>query len=292
MDITAAGHVPGAVAIDPQDSSVLYLAGYSAADNALKSVNGGASWTVTGIPTVYFKFFSVNPQNTAVVYALSDRMGVYKSVDAGKSWHASNGGLNAMAVESLAVGQQSPAVLYAGSQAAVLKSASGGREWMDISMTANSSMGARYLTIDPQKPSTVYGGVESIHRTTNAGASWKPLNTGYTAQVMVVDPQAPFIAYAGTYDSGVIKSTDGGASWGGVSAGLPDVSFPALAIDVNYPAVLYAGSDGKGIFKSTDSAATWIPLDTGTRGSSCSADRNRSSELLTSFMRRQRNSGS
>jgi photosystem II stability/assembly factor-like uncharacterized protein len=263
MDITAAAHVPANVAIDPLDPSVLYAAGYSAADKAFKSTNGGASWTGIGPLNVYVKSFYIDPQNPAIVYGLSDRFGVYKSVDGGGSWSSSNSGLNAMAVESLAVGSQSPAVLYAASRASIIKSSSGGREWTDISIPGNSEMGATYLTIDPQKSSTVYGGIGSVYRTTNAGADWTGLNTGYTMLVMAIDPQAPFVAYAGTSTSGILKSTDGGANWNWVSAGLPDVSFPAVAVDTYNSAVLYAGSDGKGLFKSTDSAATWIPLNTG-----------------------------
>jgi photosystem II stability/assembly factor-like uncharacterized protein len=263
IDISSTAHVPGNVAIDPNRPSVLFAAGYEATDRAVKSMDAGASWAGIGPSAVYFKSFYVNPQNSAIVYALSDRMGVYKSVDGGTSWRSANSGLNAMTIESLAIDQQNPAVLYAASQAAVIKSASGGREWLDISMTANSAMGAAYLTIDPQKPSTVYGGIGSVYGTTDAGASWKMLNTGYSMLVMVLDPLAPFIAYAGTSDSGILGSIDGGASWSRMSTGLPDVPFPALAIDTHNPVVLYAGSSGKGIFKSTDSAATWVPLDTG-----------------------------
>jgi photosystem II stability/assembly factor-like uncharacterized protein len=261
--ITPAGHVPGAAAVDPLDTSVVYAAGYTASNGARKSENGGASWTGMGVPSVFFKTFHSNPQNTAVVYALSDRMGVYKSEDAGNKWTASNSGLNAMDVESMAVDPRDPAVLYAASRAAVIKSPEGGREWTDISVAGSSVIGSSYLAIDPKKPSTVYGGIESVHRTTDGGQSWSRLNTGYDIRVMVIDPQAPAVAYAGTSGSGVLRSSDGGASWSLASDGLPQASFPALALDTRNPVILYAGSGGKGIFKSMDSGATWTPLNAG-----------------------------
>jgi photosystem II stability/assembly factor-like uncharacterized protein len=61
----------------------------------------------------------------------------------------------------------------------------------------------------------------------------------------------------------VFKSTDGGATWGAVNAGLANGFVSALAIDPLTPATLYAGtvslsfSQEGGVFKSTDGGMTW-----------------------------------
>src|SRR5439155_25242312 len=68
---------------------------------------------------------------------------------------------------------------------------------------------------------------------------------------LLVDPVAPAIAFAGTTGSGVLKTTDGGASWATANAGLPTSNDLALVIDPATHSTLYAGTD-VGVFKSTD----------------------------------------
>jgi len=79
----------------------------------------------------------------------------------------------------------------------------------------------------------------------------------------VIDPKAPATVYAGTYDDGVFKTTDGGASWSPVNTGLTDNSVEALAIDPTAPATLYAGTRNNGVFKTTDGGASWGAVNTG-----------------------------
>jgi hypothetical protein len=76
---------------------------------------------------------------------------------------------------------------------------------------------------------------------------------------LVVDPQSTDTVYAGTSEGGVLKSTDGGATW--VSAGLTDTPVIALAIDPGVPSWLYAISS-TGLHKSSNAGATWIPIYT------------------------------
>ena len=76
----------------------------------------------------------------------------------------------------------------------------------------------------------------------------------------------PTILYAGTYDGGVFKSTNGGENWSAVNTGLTltDVDVDALAIDPTTPTTLYAGiSYGGGVFKSTNSGENWSAVNTG-----------------------------
>jgi photosystem II stability/assembly factor-like uncharacterized protein len=55
---------------------------------------------------------------------------------------------------------------------------------------------------------------------------------------------------------GVLKSTDGGASWQPSSAGITNASVQSLAIDPSMPTVVYAGTTD-GVFKSIDAGASW-----------------------------------
>lgn len=87
------------------------------------------------------------------------------------------------------------------------------------------------------------------------------------------DPKRPAVIYAGAGHHGVLKSADGGQTWGAANEGLtvppgspPDTAPPgsppgvvrvdALAINGRSPNILYAGT-GLGVFKTTDGARTW-----------------------------------
>jgi len=92
---------------------------------------------------------------------------------------------------------------------------------------------------------------------------------------------SPTTIYIGTAGGGVLKSTDGGASWQSASTGLPRITtkgttatgqvrlwtmtatITALVIDPVHPETLYAATSGSGIFTSTDAGGTWRPFNAG-----------------------------
>ena len=74
---------------------------------------------------------------------------------------------------------------------------------------------------------------------------------------LVVDPISPGTVYAGTAEGGLLKSSDGGASW--TRAGLSDTPVFALAIDPGTPSLLYALTS-TGLSKSANGGATWTLL--------------------------------
>ncbi len=92
---------------------------------------------------------------------------------------------------------------------------------------------------------------------------WTPvgLEGGYVT-ALAINPNTPDTLYAGTQNSGVFKSTDGGAIWNLVNTGLTNTTVNALAIDPMTPNTLYAGT-GRGVFKSTDGGANWTALMSG-----------------------------
>jgi len=88
---------------------------------------------------------------------------------------------------------------------------------------------------------------------------------GVNVVTLAIDPIVPAIAFAGTTGSGVLKTTDGGASWATANAGLPTNNVLALAIDPATPSTLYAGTDA-GVFKSTDGGQSWAAANGGLDG--------------------------
>ncbi len=124
------------------------------------------------------------------------------------------------------------------------------------------------------------GGDRGLYKTTDGGASWNRVleiseNTGVTD--LLLDPRDPDVLYAAAYqrrrrvwtlinggpESGIHKSTDGGATWRELTNGLPegDLGRIGLAISPVDPDLLYAiveaaGENG-GFFRSTDAGGNW-----------------------------------
>jgi hypothetical protein len=112
-----------------------------------------------------------------------------------------------------------------------------------------------------------------IWKSTDNGASWTTttdqIATGLAIGAIAVDPTNGTTIYAGTgeanncgdcfYGGGVLKSTDGGATWSvlnptGVFTG---VDFASIAVDPHNHTHLIAGTTS-GWFVSTDSGVTWV----------------------------------
>jgi len=106
-------------------------------------------------------------------------------------------------------------------------------------------------------------GAIQVRAQANAWRSSGPVTTEVFS-CLAIDPVNPRIVYAGlSYrgigESGVYKSTDGGATW--AVTGFPKIGASALAIDPSQPNTLYvsAGSFiGGAIYKSTNGGATWV----------------------------------
>jgi hypothetical protein len=90
---------------------------------------------------------------------------------------------------------------------------------------------------------------------------------GGSVHALAINPTTPSTLYAGTYGSGVYRTTDSGGRWTAVNTGLSDLDVHALAINKTTPSTLYAGTYGGGVFRSTDSGGGWTAVNTGLDGS-------------------------
>src|SRR2546428_1975289 len=137
----------------------------------------------------------------------------------------------------------------------------GARTWTGIGPEGGD---IRVLAIDPKAPESLYAGTEDggIFKSSNGGASWKPLKVGLPAvnvsvYALAFDPAFPRTIYAGIKFYGLFKSTDSGESWTAANTGLPRSStVNALAIASSLTETVYAATFG-GLFKSTNGGKSW-----------------------------------
>jgi photosystem II stability/assembly factor-like uncharacterized protein len=184
---------------------------------------------------------------------IAQGIGLFKSVDAGKTW-APSGLADSQAIAKILVDPANPDVVLAAAlghpygpneQRGVFRSADGGKTWART-LFRNADTGAIDLVYKPGDPRTVYAALWQTRR--------PPWNV-----------YAPSSGPGG----GLFKSVDGGATWTEiVGHGLPDSPGRiGLATAEGAPDRLYAlidaqktGGGAGGLYRSDDAGATWSKM--------------------------------
>ncbi len=254
------------LAIDPANPNVVYAAGLASAGfGVYKSTDGGAHWTGTPIAAT----------TNAIALSTSSRLvagttdaGVFLSTDRAATWNASNTGVAATTVLSLAPDPAHPGKVYAGTDRNLAaRSPDGGDTWTAMAPFRSIS-GITALVVDPTAPGIVYAGdaaSDGVFKTVDDGVTWTALvgpDAPINAHALALDPANPQIVYAGVALVGFDVSPDGGASWTPRNTGLLPFVL-SLAIDPSAPTTLYAGTAEQGPFKTTDAGAHWTLIATG-----------------------------
>ena len=198
-----------------------------------------------------------DPSNLAVFYFGAVCGGVFKTTDAGLTWHnISDGFFKTSSVGALAVSESHPNVIYAGMGEATIRT--------DVS----------------------FG--DGVYKSTDAGTTWKHLGLSDTRHIgkIVVHPTNPDIVYvaalghafgeheAHSDERGVYRSRDGGATWQRVLFKSPRAGAVDITLDAHNPDTLYAsiwqahrnfwelssGGPDSGLWRSRDGGETWTEL--------------------------------
>ena len=287
------GLIVATLALDPSRTGAVY-AGLGVQGNdpggVLRSTDGGATWERRrqGLPGLTANSVAVDPADPDNLATAADT-GLFRSANGGARFVQTRAGYPPAPGFGVLMGQvqaSGPGTFYAVEffQARLWKSTDAGLTWRPFSGPGGQQV--ILLRTDPLEPDTLYalttaGLALRLHRSTDGGASWTPLaflpaNCGL-ADLAVVRPSAssPAVLYAAGARSpsipcspasqpALFRSSDGGASWTDVSAGLPGELVLAVTADPQDSRVVYAGIGAgtlegvdRGVWKSTDSGATW-----------------------------------
>jgi hypothetical protein len=89
---------------------------------------------------------------------------------------------------------------------------------------------------------------------------------GSGAQCVAVDPSDLQRVYVGTFDDGVYRTLDGGATWAQVGESIPHKRALSVAISpshrANGRAVVYVGTEPSNLYRSEDDGQSWQALPT------------------------------
>ncbi len=243
--------------------------------------------------------FAVDPNNSSRYFVAVASGGVWKTVNSGVTWTPVFDNEASYSIGAIALDPKNPATVWVGtgennSQRSVsygdgvYRSDDAGRTWRNVGLKKSEHIGK--IAIDPKDSNIVYiaaqgplwgpGGDRGLFKTTDGGKTWKNIlniseNTGVSD--VEIDPNDPNTLYASAYqrrrhfftlinggpESALYKSTDAGATWNKLRAGLPTVELGRIGIAISpvdsnvvYATVEAAERRG-GIFRSSDRGGSW-----------------------------------
>jgi photosystem II stability/assembly factor-like uncharacterized protein len=243
--------------------------------------------------------FAVDPEDRATYYVGVASGGVWRTVNGGTTFTPIFDDQGSYSIGAIALDPKNPSTIWVGtgelnSQRSVgygdgiYRSDDAGKTWQHLGLKRSEHI-AR-IVLDPRDSNVVYvaaqgplwapGGERGLYKTTDGGKTWSAVlsvgeNTGVTD--VAIDPHDPNTLYAAAYqrrrhvftlidggpEGAIYKSTNAGATWTKVTAGLPKVDLGRIGLavspansDIVYATVEAADKQG-GIFRSTDRGATW-----------------------------------
>ena len=247
---------------------------------------------------------AVAPSNPNIIYAgsgeglhrpdLSVGNGIYKSVDAGKTW-THLGLADSQQIPALAVDPRDPNRVFAAvlghpygpsAERGIYRSTDGGQTWQRV-VSKDENTGGSDVEIDPSNPNVIYasmwearegpwednsdfdGAGGGLFKSTDSGSTWRPLTSGLPkdlAQINVtIAPSDSRRLYAAVATAsgklGFYRSDDAGENWSRIttdprpSGRIGGGDLPVPKVDPKNPDLVYVASTVT--MRSTDGGKTW-----------------------------------
>jgi photosystem II stability/assembly factor-like uncharacterized protein len=242
---------------------------------------------------------AIHPSDPNTWFVAVGSGGVWKTQNAGTTWSSVFDGQGSYSIGCVTIDPRSPHTVWVGTGEnvggrhvgfgdGVYRSRDGGASWENLGLKDSQHV-ARIL-VHPEKSSVVWvaaqgplwskGGDRGLYKTEDGGKTWtKSLGAGEWTGVtdVVMDPRDPDVLYAATWqrhrtvatymgggpESGIHRSTDGGATWERLKKGLPEGALGkiGLAISPQNPDVLYAAIEldrrTGAVYRSSDRGSSW-----------------------------------
>jgi photosystem II stability/assembly factor-like uncharacterized protein len=255
------------------------------------AVMGGRLHDVVALP---------NDPSSVIVAAATG--GLWKSSNHGTTWTPIFEGQSTATFGVIAIAPSNPNILWAGTGEqnnrqssswgdGVFRSGDGGKTWLHVGLADSRAIGR--ILVDPSDPDVAYvaalgnlwapSEMRGVFKTTDAGRTWTHamrIDTNTGAVDLAMDPHDSKTLYAAAYArlrqpccfngggpaAGIYKSTDAGATWHKLTAGLPpgDIGRIGLAIAQQTPGLIYAiieNATAPGVYRSTDGGTTWARMN-------------------------------
>ncbi len=235
------------IAISPAATNVIYaFQGLSGLNNMLRSNDGGDSWEMwTDSVLPQRAKLKIDPVHSFILFAVTRTQGVFKSIDAGKSWMIKNAGLPLRYVNNIAFNPLNPNTLVAATDKGIYKSYNRGDHWLHIGLDStaiqNISISARDTLIIYALTTSLPDRYSCLRRSDDGGINWQNMTMPHAMEVsnFVIDPFNHRTIWISMFDeitwtSQVFFSNDGGQIWCSPDEGhfkifISDIVIPSFA---------------------------------------------------------------
>jgi photosystem II stability/assembly factor-like uncharacterized protein len=254
-----------AFAIAPQTG--LYVAGLASDDHEYSGIflsgDEGQSWSHT-LPNENVWSIAIWPADPNVIAAGAED-GIFLTRDSGEHWSRispeSNPAL--MPVVSLEFDPVDRMILYAGTPHLPWKTTDGGQTWQGTHTGMLDDSDIFSIRVDLGRRSRVFvSACSGLYRSVNQGLSWTKLTgasgASYRTYQIVQHPTLLNLWFAGT-TRGLVRSTDGGATWRKISAHATRF----VAFDPRNARRIYVATDDSGLLRSDDLGDTMNSINEG-----------------------------
>ncbi len=241
----------------PGQPNTFYMG--AAGGGVWRTVDAGQRWTpiLDTAGTGSIGAVAVSASNPSVIYVgsgegamrgdMTNGMGVFKSVDGGKSWN--HVGLSdARQIGAIVVDPTNPDIVLVAAvghafgpntERGVFRTVDGGKTWTRV-LYKDQETGAIDVALDPHDPKIVWAALWTVRR-------------------------QPWNFSSGGAGSGLYRSADGGATWTHVTGnGLPDGILGRIDVSVSGadPKRVYAMVEAKdgGLYRSDDAGGHWTRI--------------------------------
>ncbi|NAS14406.1 thrombospondin type 3 repeat-containing protein [Poritiphilus flavus] len=278
------------IAIDPNDSDVIYIAtgdddaGDSYSIGVFKSINGGDTWNATSLNANITDFswsmneIFIDPTNSNIVWVATNR-GLYKSINAGDTWELTFDSL----VDDFRLKPGDPNTIYVVTESTFHWSTDGGDTFERVREPFPDGAGRMVIGVTEADPTVVYVLVADtqandsaflgLFRSDDSGQSFtQTLNTtdlfernqAWYDLAIAVSPTNADEVYTGAIN--IWKSTNGGDSFVRLNDNDNDTGPAYTHVDIHtlkfFNNELYVGSDG-GFYVSSDGGTSFTDYTDG-----------------------------
>lgn len=265
--------------VDAQNIDKVY--GGSQDNSTIRTTTGGLSdWNIIYGGDGFQPL--VDPTNTNVIYALSQRGNLVKSINNGATFNSALNGVSGSDTNNwdspVALDPANPDIVYFGTNR-LYQSTNAAGNWTAISpdlsngpYTGNLAFGSlTTISVSPIDSNVITIGTDdgNVWITQDTGSNWTKVSdvlpNYWVTKVLTSreDVNTIYVTFSGYrfgVDEGhVYKSSDNGANWTNISTTLPDI--PVNDIEQDSYGNLFVGTD-IGVLASNDEGVTWQVLGT------------------------------
>ncbi len=242
----------------PVNPNVLYAGNFGGIFE-YNYVNGFWAPIKGNLPNLKIQTIAVT--QSGIIYLGSSELGIYKTIDNGKTWSQKNRELSNLDVHALAIHPLNPNIIYAGTYGeGIFKSENGGEFWIGISRGLDNLYINQIAFLPNQTTRLLVATNRGLFISSEDGSEWHQIvrELQFThISAFVFEPTSSSVLYTATINQGIYQLNLTDTTAVPFNQGLPEKQILTLAISHGANNTLFAGTYSQGIFRRRLNTDAW-----------------------------------